>query len=91
MEMQTERTDLWTQCGRERVGPIERVAWKYTLPREKQPASGNLLCDAGGATQCSVTTQRDGMGWEVGGILKREGIYVYLWLIHADVWKKPRQ
>ena len=23
---------------------------------------------------------------EVGGKLKREGTYVYLWLIHVDVW-----
>ena len=26
-----------------------------------------------------------GMEREMGGRLKREGIYVYLWLIHADV------
>ena len=31
------------------------------------------------------------MGWEVGGRFKRERIYVYLWLIHVDVWKKPTQ
>ena len=30
MEMQTYRTDLWTQSGEERVGGIERVAWKHT-------------------------------------------------------------
>ena len=33
-------------------------------------------------------------GWngvEVGGRLKREGTYVYLWLIHVDVWQKPTQ
>ena len=30
-------------------------------------------------------------GWEVGGKLKREGTYVYLWLIHVDVWQKPTQ
>ena len=28
---------------------------------------------------------------EVGGRLKREGTYVYLWLIHGDVWQKPTQ
>ena len=27
----------------------------------------------------------------MGGKFKREGTYVYLWLIHADVWKKPTQ
>ena len=35
----------------------------------------------------SVTTWRGGMG--VGGRLKREGTYVYLWLIHTVVWQKP--
>ena len=28
---------------------------------------------------------------EVGRRFKREGTYVYLWLIHADVWHKPTQ
>ena len=31
------------------------------------------------------------MGWEVGGRFKREGTYVYLWLIHVDVRQKPTQ
>ena len=39
-----------------------------------------MLCD----------TQRDGIGWEVGGRFK-EGTYAYLWLIHADVQQKPTQ
>ena len=30
-------------------------------------------------------------GWEVGGRFKREGTYVYIWLIHIDVWQKPTQ
>ena len=33
-------------------------------------------------------------GWdgeEVGGRFKREGTYVYLWLIHVDIWQKPTQ
>ena len=29
------------------------------------------------------------MGREVGGKFKREDTYVYLWLIHVDVWQKP--
>ena len=28
---------------------------------------------------------------EVGGSLKREGTYVYLWLVHVDVWQKGTQ
>ena len=31
------------------------------------------------------------MGWEVGEMFKREGTYVYLWLIHVDVWQKSTQ
>ena len=31
------------------------------------------------------------MGWEVGGMFKRERTYVYLWLIHIDVWQRPAQ
>jgi hypothetical protein len=31
------------------------------------------------------------MGWEVGGRFKRERTYVYLWLIHVNVWQKPTQ
>ena len=28
------------------------------------------------------------MGREMGGKFKRERIYVYLWLIHLEVWQK---
>ena len=31
------------------------------------------------------------MGWEVERRLKREEMYVYFWLIHADIWQKPTQ
>ena len=27
----------------------------------------------------------------VGRKFKREGTYVYLWLIHVDIWQKPTQ
>ena len=39
---------------------------------------------------CSVTTSRGAIGWKVGGRFK-EGTYVYLWLIHVDIWLKPTQ
>ena len=37
--------------------------------------------------------QPSGVGWgeEMGGKFKKEGTYVYLWLIHDDVWHKPTQ
>ena len=31
------------------------------------------------------------MGWEVGGRFKKEGTYIYLWLIHVNIWQKPTQ
>ena len=33
----------------------------------------------------SVSTWRGGMWREMGGRFQREGIYVYLWLIHVEV------
>ena len=30
-------------------------------------------------------------GWRVGGTFRREGTYVYLWLIHVDAWQNPTE
>ena len=68
----------------------ERSTETYTSYVE-QIASGDLLYDAGSSTRCSVTTQKGGMGWELGGSFERKGTYVYLWLIHVDVRQKPMQ
>ena len=57
----------------------------YTLPYVKQTASGNLLHNTASSAWCSVMTQRDGML----GKSKREGIYVYIQLIHFVVQQKP--
>ena len=38
---------------------------------------------------CTGTTQRDGMGREVGGCF-RVGTHVHPWLIHVNVWRKPQ-
>ena len=32
----------------------------------------------------------DGMGREMGGRFKREGICEYLWLVHVEVWQKTK-
>ena len=42
----------------------------------------------GTQSRCSGTTQRDGMGKEVGGGFQDRGTDVHLWLIHVDVWQK---
>ena len=48
------------------------------------------ICSKTQETQ-NVTTSRGGKGWEVGGRFRKEGPYVSLWLIHADVRQKSNQ
>ena len=55
VEMRTHRTDLRIQWGKERVRRMERVAWEHTPPYVKQIANGELLCNRGSPSQCSVT------------------------------------
>ena len=45
------------------------------------------ICCMAQETQTGALYQRrgGGMGREVGWRFKREGIYVYLWLIHVEV------
>ena len=52
-------------------------------PFVKQIASGNVLYSTGSSAWCSVVTSMGGMGVGVGGRSKREGIYVYISLIHS--------
>ena len=40
---------------------------------------------SGNSNRGSISTQRGGMGREMGGRFKREGTYAYLWLIHVKV------
>ena len=42
----------------------------------------------GQETQTGALYQPRGVGW--GGSFKREGIYVYLWLIHVEVDRKQQ-
>ena len=69
-------------------GEIYEKTWKLTLPYVKYIANGNLLYGSGNSNRGSVPPQRGRMGREMGGRFKREGIYVYLWLIHVEVWQK---
>ena len=56
-------------------------SWTICTTTHKVIASGELLCNTG-----SSEVLRD----VLGGMFKREGIYVYLWPIHV-VWQKPVQ
>ena len=62
--------------GEQRVRCMERVTWKLTLSYVKQIANWNLLYDSGSSNRGSVLTQGGGVGREIGGSFKREGIYV---------------
>ena len=68
MDMQTQRTDLWTQWGREKVGKIERVAWKHiymcVCVCVCKIDSGNLLYDAGSSNQVLCDSLE---GWDEVG------------------------
>ena len=65
---------LWTQQGKERVGPTERAALNhihYQVNSDGQQEFAvwcrNLPFDAGAQSWCWVTTSWGGMGLEVGG------------------------
>ena len=62
-----------------------------TVQEEKGGANGESSMETYTLCICSVTTQRGGKGRQEAGRYHREGKYVYLWLIHVDVWQKPTQ
>ena len=57
----------WTNCERS----IKTYTVSYVLM--KQIANGKLTYNTGSSTQYSVTTERDGMVWGVGGGSRRKG------------------
>ena len=62
IEIQTYRTDLWTQRGKGRGMNRKSRIYIYTQPCVKQIASGKLLSSTGSSARCSVMTQRSVMG-----------------------------
>lgn len=86
--MQRYRTDLCLEGGR---GEFREQLWNIHITMLKERASGKGLHDTGNSARCSVITQGGGMGWGLEGRLKRNGTYVYSWLIHVVVWQKPIQ
>ena len=52
---------------------VERPTRKFTIPYEKQTASGDLLYDSGNSNRSYVTIWKGGMGREMGGSLGKEG------------------
>ena len=50
-----------------------------------------MLCVSESSNLVLWDNQEGWDGWEVGASFKREGTYVYLWLINVDGWQKPTQ
>ena len=61
------------------------------LSRVKQIASPGWMHETSARGWCTVDgTQREGLGWEVGGG-SVWGTHGNPWLIHVNVWQKPLQ
>ena len=75
--------------GEKRVRCMVRVIWKLTLPYVKWIAKGNLLYVSGNSNRGSCINLE---GWYGEGdrreVQERRDIYIYLWLIHIEVWYK---
>ena len=74
IEMQLERSDLWTQWGRGGVGRTTSSADVYTLPRAKQVPRGELPSSTGAprrALGCGVDGREGEKLSGVPGLLKK--------------------
>ena len=71
--------------GEERVRCIERVTWKLNETVHKIDSQWEFAYGSGNSHRSAISMERVRMGREMGGRLKREGIYVYLWLINVEV------
>ena len=63
----------------------------YPLPYINQTASRSVLCDPGSSNRVLYDNL---VGWDGvghGREIQEGGAYVYLWLIHVDIWQKPTQ
>ena len=67
MERETQKIDIDTGRGEERLRRMKRVTQKLTLPYVKQIANGNLLYGSENSNRGSTSTQRSGMWRELGG------------------------
>ena len=72
---------------KEPVRWMERAAWKFTHMYKRQP----MGCAVRNSKRGSVITQRGGVGREMGERFTRESAYVYVRLIHTDIWQKTRK
>ena len=50
-----------------------------------------ICCMTQGTHTGALQQPRGVKGRDMGGRFKKEGTYVYLWLIHVNVWQKSNQ
>ena len=67
---------------------VQRLTWTFTIPHVKPIANGDLSHDSGNSNRGSGTVEKGGMGREMGRSFRREGTFLYLWLILVGVWQK---
>ena len=81
----------WTQWGKERLGRIERVAWRHVHYHvEIDTRRGFAVWHRElSPVFCETREGWDGEGDNEG--VRKERTYVYLWLTHGDVQQKPTQ
>ena len=87
------------------VSPFAGQQWRYSLRRnplqysclENPMDRGATIYKTDSRWEFAVWCRelKPGALWQTGGVdgvgCRREGTYVYLWLIHLDVWQKPTQ
>ena len=86
---EADREQICGHSGREREGGMnwERSIETYTPPHKIDSQWEFALWCRG----LNPALYDNLEGWDGVGGGRREGTYVYLWLIHVDIWQKPTQ
>ena len=74
--------------GEERVKCMKIVTWKLTLCKIDSQGEFAVWLRKLKQRLCITLEGWGGVRKEMGWSFKREGICVYLWLIHVEVWQK---
>ena len=77
IEIQTYRTDLWTQRGKGRGMNRKSRIYIYTQPCVKQIASGKLLSSTGSSALCSVMPKGCDGGWSGRDAQEGRGLCIH--------------
>ena len=73
------------------MGQIERIAWKHILYHMYNREQVGIFCVTQELNSVLCENLEGWDGRKMGRKFRRERTYVYLWLIHLDVWQKLTQ